>query len=415
MIAFEEALQTILAQVSPLGRVRRILEKLPGMVLSEDVKAPFDMPRFNNSAMDGYGLMAADVSELPTDLQIAGTLQAGNSGKIRLKPGEAVRLYTGAPVPGDVDTVVMQEDVTEKSGPGKSQWVTISKPVKKGSHIRHKGEEFKKGQTILTAGTVVTPPVVGMLASMGYPSAFAYRKPRISLISTGNELVEPGKEKELEPGQIYDSNTYAIMAALKNIGIDQSEVFNARDERYSTRRAFEKALDEGDVVISMGGISVGDYDFVKDAAESLGIQTLFWRIAIKPGKPVYFGRKKDKFIFGLPGNPVSVLVTYHQLVEPALLKMMGYPVHEPRRQTARLTASLKKRPGRLEFVRGILSRTEAGYVVSPATGQQSHMLGGLAASNCLIDFPLDAEELAEGQEVSVIWLGWSPDFQRPLL
>ena len=287
----------------------------------------------------------------------------------------------------------------------KDNSIEFKTSTKPGENIRRKGEEFRKGQTVIQKDTLITPPVIGLLANLGVASAWAYRKPKVTLISTGNELIAPGKP--LKSGQIYDSNTYAMAAALKAISIEQVSILHAKDTHAATVKAFSKALADSDMIISLGGISVGAFDFVKDVAEGLGIETLFWRISIKPGKPVYFGRKSKKIIFGLPGNPVSALVTYHQLVQPALLKMMGHTeaTHELR---AQLTHPLKKKAGRQEFVRGILTTRNGRYEVTPTIGQDSHMLGGLAAANCLIHFPSDSEKLEPGATVHLERLSWNP-------
>lgn len=405
MITFEDARRIILAQAKPLGKTRRTLDKLFGMVLADSIAAPFDLPRFDNSAVDGFGVKMNDLqyatAEEPVTLELIGTIQAGDSGRIQLRAGQTVRIFTGAPVPANVDAVVMQE-LTKSDG----NKVRFHGPAKPGDHIRRKGEEFSKGKNVIAAGTPVTPPVIGLLANLGYPSATVYRKPRIALISTGNELVKPGKA--LDAGQIYDSNTAALSAALRAIGLDAIRLYQAKDTQAATQRAFEKALAENDVVISLGGISVGAFDFVKDVAEQLGIETLFWRIAIKPGKPVYFGKLNKKLIFGLPGNPVSALVTFHQLVQPALLQLMGKPQASAPPVRAMLLQALRKKPGRREFVRGLATYTEDGGLnVTPSVGQDSHMLGGLAAANCLIDFPLESERLDVNEEVFIQWLRWT--------
>ncbi|HEY9871111.1 MAG TPA: molybdopterin molybdotransferase MoeA, partial [Candidatus Obscuribacterales bacterium] len=248
------------------------------------------------------------------------------------------------------------------------------------------------------------------LAASGHRSFPAYRKPSVAIISTGDELVEPGQP--LQPGQIYNSNTYALQAAVAALSIDRCALFHTRDDRDSTREVLSSALDSADVAISAGGVSVGDFDFVKDVAEQLGIETVFWRIALKPGKPVYFGKRAStagttsKLIFGLPGNPVSALVTFHQLVRPALLKILGQQDRQPLALHATLTRTIRKKAGRMEFVRGVASSRDHTLYVEPTAGQESHMMGGLAPANCLILFPLEAEVLTEGQEVGIDLLEW---------
>lgn len=403
MISFDDARRIILEHAVPNGRQRRSLHQLLGLVLAEPIQAPFPMPRFNNSAVDGYGVQVADVqsasAESPVQLELIGAIQAGDLGNLRIQSGQAVKILTGAPVPKSVDAVIMQEDCQVSDG-----CVRVLCSAELGENIRMQGEEFKRGQSVITENTVITPPVIGLLASLGYASAKIYKRPKVGLISTGNELVKPGKS--LAMGQIYDSNSYALFAALRAIGIDAIRNYQVKDERQATQSVFEKALRENDVVISLGGVSVGEFDFVKDVAEHIGITTLFWRISIKPGKPVYFGKKGKKLIFGLPGNPVSALVTYHQLVQPALLAMMGYPIKNNIRFKAALSGALRKKPGRQEFVRGLVSYN-GSFRVRPAQGQDSHMLGGLAAANCLIDFPSSEDRLQDNALVDVELLSWS--------
>ncbi|MGH9551594.1 MAG: molybdopterin molybdotransferase MoeA, partial [Terriglobales bacterium] len=256
--------------------------------------------------------------------------------------------------------------------------------------------------------------VVGQLAMLGYREFLVHRRPRVALVVTGNELVEPGQP--LKPGQIYDSNSYALSAAIVALGLEPPQIHRALDTRESTRNAFHEALQEADVVISSGGVSVGDYDYVKVILEELGSRTIFWRVAIKPGKPVYFGvldrtnvpDSRSKLVFGLPGNPVSVLVTYHQLVKPALCKMMGvtrafHPTFE-----AMLAAPLNKKPGRLDFVRATARAGEGALVMAqPTRGQDSHMMSGLAKANSLIHFPADADHMDAGTIAKLDLLRWS--------
>ncbi len=404
MISFEEARRIILEHAQPLGVVRRSLENSLGSVLAESISAGLDLPRFDNSSVDGYGVKVSDIQQASTDhpvnLKWVGLIQAGDDGKIQVKAGETVQIFTGAPIPASVEAVVMQE-FTQTQG----EHIGFFTAAEVGENIRPKGEEFKRGQTVIQTGIPITPPVIGLLATLGQVSAKVYRKPKVGVITTGNELVQPGK-KLTKRGQIYDANTAALSAALKATGIEKIRAYQVRDDQKATRRIFEKALAENDVVISLGGVSVGAFDFIKDVAEEIGVQTLFWRIAMKPGKPVYFGKSGKKLVFGLPGNPVSALVTYHQLVQPALKNMMGYPIEKPSDFRAQLSKPLRKRAGRQEFVRGVVT-CNGTFKVEPTRGQDSHMLGGLAAANCLIDFPSDAEDLSENAWVDVDWLSWS--------
>lgn len=410
MLSYEQALAAILEQATPLSHKRIRLESLLGFVLAEPLVARFEMPLFNNSAVDGYGVRLADTQHAsersPTELKLIGEIQAGSSGELSLAPGSAIKILTGGAVPASVEAVVMREFCQEKNAA-----VKVGYAPKQGENIRLKGEEFPQGQEVLPSGVRVTPPVVGLVATLGYSSFVVHEKPKVALVVTGDELVKPGQR--LLAGQIYDSNSYALQAAITALGIEEWLCMHARDTRKSTRQAFAQALEQSDVVISAGGVSVGDHDYVKDVLEELGVETVFWRIAIKPGKPVYFGvvetakRKRRKLVFGLPGNPVSALVTYHQFVKPALLKLMGMRQYSNQQVTATVTASLKKKPGRLDFVRAVVNCSPAGrVVVSPTRGQDSHMLSGLARANSLIHFAADAEVLPDGSQATVDMLNW---------
>jgi molybdopterin molybdotransferase len=410
MISFEEALCEILKATCTLERQDVRLAKLLGSYLAAPVVATRDLPSFDNSAVDGFGVLTADLRqaspESPVALKLAGTIQAGDAGGERLTAGAAFKILTGATVPDSVEAVVMREFCEERNG-----HVLVRKSVQTGENIRRRGAEFQKGQEILPPGLRITPPIIGLLAMLGFSAFSVCKKPRLAVIATGNELVKPGRA--LQPGQIYDSNTYALVAAANDLGIELCRTFLARDDADSTRNAIKQGLRESDVLITAGGVSVGDYDIVKDVLEECGVRGHFWQIAIKPGKPVYFGTldskrgSKRKLVFGLPGNPVSALVTFHQLVRPSLLKMMGASTFTNQTVPGKLTRTLSKKSGRLEFVRAVMSVAGNQAMVSPAAGQDSHMLGGLSLANCLVRFDCDADELAEGAQVVAELLSWN--------
>jgi molybdopterin molybdotransferase len=410
MLSYEQALSTILEQATVMPHKRLRLEHLLGHVLAQPVLAKFDLPRFDNSAVDGFGIKLSDVEKASEDeasrLEIIGEIKAGSPGNVVLPTATALRIFTGAVVPPSVDAVVMREHCEEHYG-----YLHVKHKPEPGENIRRRGCEVKVGEEVLPAGIRVTPPVIGVLASLGYPSFTVHGKPRVALVITGDELVKPGHN--LEDGQIYDSNSYTLQSAITALGIEEWLSHTARDTRRSTKQAFAYAIEQADVVISAGGVSVGDHDYVKDVLEQLGVKTIFWRIAIKPGKPVYFGvvelpkKKGRKLIFGLPGNPVSALVTFHQFVKPAILKMMGLTSYAPKRLMASLTTNLRKKPGRLDFVRGMVTSSEHGHLkVEPTVGQDSHMLSGLAKANCLLHFAAEAERAVEGARVPLDLLTW---------
>lgn len=410
MITFEEALDKILDSIQPMPVTKVALRKLPGHVLAEPVVARLDLPPFDNSAVDGFGVRLSDIESASEShgckLKLAGTIRAGDPPINQLASGTAMKILTGACVPSAVEAVVMREYCVEEDG-----HVIVKAGASSGENIRRRGGEFLRGQEVLADGAYASPAVIGLLANLGYSSFAAYKKPASAVITTGDELTKPGRE--LLPGKIYDSNSYAMRTALELAGSSECFSLHAGEDHASTRRAFIKALNLADLVISTGGVSVGDYDFVKPVLEEIGVTTELWRIAIKPGKPVYFGvyydrrRGRNKYIFGLPGNPVSALVTYHQLVKPALAKLAGLARCKGSIVTAVLTQDIRKRAGRAEFVRGILKPVSAGmWEVEPTVGQDSHMLSGIAKANALIHFPLESELLKNGSQVKVEPIRW---------
>ncbi len=410
MITYEEALKLVDDNVSTLGKTEAKLGEMAGCYLAEDVVATIPSPQFDNSAVDGYGVKTADLTfasdSSPKELKLVSTIAAGSPQQLQIGEGEAVKIFTGACVPSSCEAVVMREYCREENGS-----VHIECGAQPGENIRRAGEEYKKGDTVLEAGIKATPPVIALLASLGHVKFPVFKKPRVALVVTGDELVEPGQP--LKDGQIYDSNAYGLTAALNALGISECKSIIARDTKEETRKAFEQALAQSDLVISSGGVSVGDHDYVKEILESLGVKTVFWRIAIKPGKPVYFGvlDGKDgsrKYLFGLPGNPVSVLITFHQIVKPALKKLAGGSFSS--NPTFRVTAgaSMKKRPGRLDFVRGKLERDKNGATTAiPTRGQESHMLSGLAKANVMLHFDKELEKLNQAEPVEVTFINWS--------
>jgi molybdopterin molybdotransferase len=410
MITYEEALSVVLEN-TPLLKVESVaLDELSGRVLAEDIKAPFDLPLFDNSAVDGYGVAVADVldasDERPVKLPLTGVLRAGDAGQLNLAPANSMKILTGAVVPPGVEAVVMREYCQEIGSA-----VLVRRSASAGENIRPQGAEYRRGETILRRGLPVTPPVVGMIASLGLLQAKVYGLPAAAVISTGNEIVPPGVD--LQPGQIYDSNSYALKAALRGFGVSEVAGYHAPEDEEKTEEALRAALAVCDLVVCAGGVSVGDFDFVTAACNKVGVRCKIWKVSIKPGKPVYFGTlnsgEKKKLIFGLPGNPVAALVTLHLFVRPALLKMTGMAPEraQPLLFHAVLEKDLRKRPNRMEFVRGVV-RAEGGQLrVAPTTGQDSHMLGGLCNATCLIHFGKDESRLSAGDQVLVELLDWN--------
>ncbi len=405
MIGYPDALAQVISRARAMPVESVPIHRALGQVLAGDVVAPFPIPPFSSSAADGYAVRLRDVAgataKHPVTLRLAAEVQAGDPAPARLKPVQAIRIYTGAPVPPGVDAIVMQERVQRSGG-----FVTFVSAVRKGDNIRRRGAEFRKGRTVLRRGIPVTPPVLGLLATLGCRHVRVYRKPRVAIVITGNELRSPGRA--LPDGAIYDSNSPALAASLAAVGLPPVLKLRARDSSREIRAAFVRALAAADVVISAGGVSVGDHDLVRDVCHSIGIRQVFWRVAIKPGKPNFFGTKGKKLCFGVPGNPVAALLSFQLLVRPALLAMMGTTSGTALRLTARMEVGAAKKAGRAEFLRATLRKDEQGELLAkPVRGQDSHMLGGLATADCLVHFPERASELKAGEKVTVTLLQWS--------
>ena len=405
VLTFDSALGKILNHTKRLPVVKlRVAESL-GYVLASQVKSREPVPLFTSSSVDGFAVRIEDIQratkERPVRLTPQETISAGKVPQKSLKPGHTAKIMTGAPVPKNTSAVVMKELVTVNGGV-----VVFRSRAVEGENIRTRGGEFETGNLVFLPGTRITPPVLGMLVTLGISSVLVYRKPRIALVITGNELRPPSAK--LRPGQIRDSNSFSLSASLQWLDIPPSMVVRARDNEKATTAAFARALSKADVIISSGGVSVGDFDFVRHALAGLGVKTLFWRVAMKPGKPNFFGAKGNKLVFGLPGNPVSALVSFEMLLKPALDKMRGIRPSAYPENTALLESDMRKSAGRVEFVRAFASRGAGGSLsVRPSRGQGSHMVGGLAEANCLIIFPKELSILEKGDTVSIRFLSWT--------
>jgi len=411
MISYQEALALIEKNTESLPSQVLPLNLLCGLGLARPIVAPFDLPLFDNSSVDGFGIQLEDVQQAsptqPARLKLIGAIKAGDRGELNMRSGECVRLFTGALVPTVADAVVMQEFCRLQNG-----MVEVLRSAEKGENVRKRGGEFREGAELLPAGVRVTPPVIGLLASLGYHQFDVGMPPKVSIIVTGDELVEPGGQ--LLPGQVYDANTYSLASALSAMGIETMQIYFTPDDKTQVKSAFEIALKESDVVLSSGGVSVGEFDFVKEVLGELGVSTVFWQVSIKPGKPLYFGLRRhssggerNTLVFGLPGNTVSSLTTFHQFIRPALLKMMCISQNKSARFTGTLGRTRRKSDPRLDFMRGNWITDESGLVIAqPSGNQQSHMLSGLAGADCLIHFPLELDVLDEGQTITIDRLSW---------
>jgi molybdopterin molybdotransferase len=394
---YAQALETVLEYAAPLGTEDCALGDLLGRVLAEPVCAELAMPFFDSSSVDGYAVTEEDVDAGPKGeclrLELAGTIRAGDDPTgIVLQPGRTLQILTGAALPQGAAAVVMQEDVHVEGGS-----VVIDAPVTGGQYIRRRGEEFDAGSEVAPAGIVVTPGVVAAIAAIGKANATVFRRPRVGLLVTGDELVAPGNP--LRPGQIYESNSHGLTASLLAMRFEAPVVERVPDDAPQTRAALANLLRDCDVVLTSGGVSVGEYDHVKPALADLGVETILWGVAMKPGKPFYFGWKDGCAVLGLPGNPVAAMVTFHTLVRPYLLRSIGLSGRLALSR-AGLASALTKEPGRLEFVPCRLT----GGIADPVLKRGSHMPGTLVAANALAICPRGIASLAAGDEVEVMML-----------
>ena len=392
MISVQEAKRIINENVSPLATVVFSLQQATGLVLAEDVYASTDIPAFPQSSMDGYAFSFHDWQK-NKKLKIAGEVAAGSNETFLLSPGNAVRIFTGAPVPAGADTVIMQEKIKTQNG----ELIIEDETLQAGNSVRPKGSEIKAGALALEKGNILSPAAIGFLAGIGISAIKVYPNPSISIIITGNELQQPGQA--LQHGQVYESNSFALKAILQQLHIYDVEVFYAADKPGIVSDTLNKALEQSDVVLLTGGISVGDYDFVLQAATNCHVEKLFHKIKQRPGKPLYFGKKENKLVFGLPGNPSSVLTCFYQYVIPALEKLSNRKIGL---QTLKvpLSKALQKNTGLTHFLKGFYD----GKTATPLDAQESFRLSSFAKANCLIQIDEEMTSLKEGELVNVYLL-----------
>lgn len=395
MLTVEEALARVMARIPRNGTERVPLDAASGRVLAEPVYAQDDLPPWAGSAMDGYAVQAADV---PGELEVLETVAAGKMPTQVVRAGTATRIMTGAPVPAGADAVVMVEETSMVGAR-----VHIRSAVSVGQNIRPAGSEVARGQQVLVAGAVLGFGAIGVLAALGRPSVLVAVRPRVGLLSTGDEVVEPGFA--LGPGQIWSSNLHALAALCRDAGVEPVYLGNVGDNPEALGQAFRRAM-LCDVVVSTGGVSVGDFDHVKDVMTELGVAIDFWRVAMKPGKPLAYGFIGERPIFGLPGNPVSCMVNFLQFVRPVLRTMMGDPNPFLPVIQAVMAAPWKRRPGRAELVRVRLSAGDAGPVATVAGVQGSAHLLGMADAHGLMLVGPDCAEVAGVVSVQVFDPGW---------
>jgi molybdopterin molybdotransferase len=397
MITVDEALNKVLSCTHPLGSEKVSILEVLGRVCAEDISAKRDIPPFDNSGMDGYAVRSEDIQEAspnhPVQLEVIEDLPAGFIAKKRVERGKAIRIMTGAAIPEGADSIIPVEE-TKKDG----MFVSILKAMSQGSHFRRAGGDVRKGERIIARGDLVHPAEVGMIASMGRSSISVYQRPLVAILCTGEELVDV--DENLEGVKIVSSNSYTLAAQVKDCGAIPLQLGIARDRKVEIEERVRQGL-RADVIISSAGISVGDYDFVREVLKDLGMEMIFWKVAMKPGKPVAFGTIDGKLVFGLPGNPVSSMVAFEQFVRPALLKMMGHrqlfrPVIE-----GILKQDIEKEPGRRHFVRSFVTFEDGRYFVTMTGPQGSDILTSMVRANGLVIIPEGKEIVRAGEKVKV--------------
>lgn len=385
LLTLEEAQELVLERVRPLATEPVPIGAAIRRVVAEDVQARVDLPPFASSAMDGFAVRSAD---LPGTLRIVGEAAAGRPYEERLEPGCAVAISTGAVVPADADAVVPVERVVQSANT-----VEISEAARTGAHVRPRGGDVASGEVVMRAGTMLTPARLAAVAAAGVATVECRRRPRVGILATGSELVAPGEP--LRAGQIYETNGLMLDASLSAAGADTVTEPSAADDETVLREALERGL-ACDVLVTSGGVSVGEHDLVRAVERELGVEEVFWRVSIKPGKPVSFGVRGDTLVFGLPGNPVSALVGCELFVKPALRALQGVAEPLPRFETGRLTIGLRRNAERDEFVRARVGTDADEVVLEPIVGQESHMIVRSSAADALVHVPRGNGELAAG-------------------
>lgn len=392
-IDVEEARRRVLAQVRPLAGEPVALADSLDRVLAADVSAEQDVPGFDNSAMDGFAVVAADTVDAPTVLLVVGESRAGRPARVALTPGHAIRISTGAMLPEAADAVVRVEDTRERE-----DGVEVATTVEADHNVRRAGEDIRAGAVVLKAGARLGPAELGVLAAVGVDTPLCARRPRVSVLTTGDELLAPAEP--LRPGAIHDSNRYAIAAQARRAGAEVISVGCVADDPETTVAGLRQAL-HADVVVVCGGVSVGEHDHVKAALARLGVTEEFWRVALRPGHPTWFGvSEQGALVFGLPGNPVSAMVTFHLFVRPALLALTGAPDPRPTR-TAVFDDDYAKAPGRTHALRCRLEDGADGRHVRPTGPQGSHVLTSMLGAEALAILESDRGDVRAGESVTI--------------
>jgi molybdopterin molybdotransferase len=393
LLSIGEAQQLVLERAAPLPAENVALEGAARRVLAEPARAEIDLPPFPSSAMDGYAVRA---DETPGRLRIEARIAAGNPASSALESGQAMGIATGGVVPDGADAVIPIEYVVEHGNE-----IEIGSAVERGDNVRPRGGDIRAGEVVVEAGSVLTPARLGAVAAAGIPQVRCARRPRAAVLPTGTELRRPGEP--LAAGEIYEANGLILSAQLEAAGAAVELMPAVGDDETAHRGALERALD-ADVVVTSGGVSVGPHDLVRRVEAELGVEEVFWRVSVKPGKPIAFGVRERTLVFGLPGNPVSALVGFVLFVEPAIRALQGVPDPLPRFERGRLVAARRRNPERDELVRARLRRSQDGPLLEPLTGQESHMIARSAAADALVFVPRGEGELGDGASVDYLRL-----------
>jgi molybdopterin molybdotransferase len=403
MISFKDALEIVIKKTQKLPSEVRAIRQALGYSLAKSIVATDEHPPFNLSAIDGYAVRSEDVvnatESSPVTLNIVAKVLAGSHQEVTIKQGQTALVMTGAILPGGADAIIPIEYVRTTNNK-----ILTTHTVEKGEYIRYRGSELKPGDGVLEAGAHVTPGTIAMLATLGYSSVTVHKKPRIAVVTTGDELIDVSQPTG--DGNVRDSNAYFLAGALSKHDLEVQLIERVPDDRERLLYAVSKCIESADIVIVTGGVSVAEYNVIGPIFKELGVEQHFWQVALGPDKPVFFGTKGPKIVFGLPGNPVLVGVLFYELILPAILTMAGRKAVLLQRVQANLESSLIKRTGKLEFIRGYLSWLEGAWSVVPFLKQESHMLSSFAKSNCIIVFPAENNRLEKGERVEVHLLPW---------
>lgn len=402
MPTFEEARRTILSSVSPLGVERVAILESSGRVIAEDVVAPWEMPFWDNSAMDGYAVRSADCGAVPATLRVTGYIPAGGDVTGAVEEGCAIRIMTGAPIPPGCDAVVPVEETD-----GGTDTVTVTAPVSPRQHIRFQGEDIAAGVTVIPAGTLIRPPEISLLASFGKAIVPVHRRARVAILSTGDELIELGEPPV--PGRIINSNALSLAAAVAECGGEPVILGIARDDRESHREKMREGL-TADAFITSAGVSAGDRDLVRDVLAELGVRQLFWKVGIKPGGPTAFALFGEKPVFSLPGNPVSTMITFEEFVRPALMRMMGHRRVIKPYLKAVLTEEVRKKPGKVNFLRVRLTLENGRYLATSSGDQNTGILKTMLMADAIAVLPADRGTFVPGEELDIHLLTGTFDY-----